>query len=43
LRRRQPDLLEIQQMKIQAKEQRQRRLSEQGRLQKEKELRVQAG
>uniref|UniRef100_A0A915D4J1 FERM domain-containing protein n=1 Tax=Ditylenchus dipsaci TaxID=166011 RepID=A0A915D4J1_9BILA len=42
LRRRQPDLLEIQQMKIQAKEQRQRRLSEQSRLQKEKELRVQA-
>lgn len=42
LRRRQPDLLEIQQMKIQAKEQRQRRLTEQNKFMKERELRQKA-
>ncbi|CAD5221821.1 unnamed protein product [Bursaphelenchus xylophilus] len=42
LRRRQPDLLEVQQMKIQAKEQRQKRLAEQAKFMKEKERRIQA-
>ncbi|CAD5215856.1 unnamed protein product [Bursaphelenchus okinawaensis] len=42
LRRRQPDLLEVQQMKIQAKEQRQKRLAEQTKLLKERERRIQA-
>jgi merlin len=42
LRRRQPDLLEVQQMRIQTQEQRQRRLAEQCKLQREKESRVAA-
>uniref|UniRef100_A0A914ZVB4 Moesin/ezrin/radixin homolog 1 n=2 Tax=Parascaris univalens TaxID=6257 RepID=A0A914ZVB4_PARUN len=42
LRRRQPDLLEVQQMKAQAKEQRIRRMQEQNRLAREREQRIQA-
>ncbi|VDN27029.1 unnamed protein product, partial [Gongylonema pulchrum] len=42
LRRRQPDLLEVQQMKVQAKEQRVRRIHEQNRLAREREQRIQA-
>ncbi|VDO54577.1 unnamed protein product [Onchocerca flexuosa] len=42
LRRRQPDLLEVQQMKAQAKEQRIRRIQEQNRLSREREQRIQA-
>ncbi|VDK42399.1 unnamed protein product [Anisakis simplex] len=42
LRRRQPDLLEVQQMKAQAKEQRIRRIQEQNRLTREREQRLQA-
>ncbi|KAI6201085.1 Moesin/ezrin/radixin-like protein 1 [Aphelenchoides besseyi] len=42
LRRRQPDLLEVQQMKIQAREQRQKRLAEQTRFNSERERRIQA-
>ncbi|MFH4981461.1 hypothetical protein AB6A40_008170 [Gnathostoma spinigerum] len=42
LRRRQPDLLEVQQMKAQAKEQRIRRMQEQNRLTREREQRIQA-
>lgn len=42
LRRRQPDLLEVQQMKIQAKEQRQKRMTEQQKLSRERERRIQA-
>ncbi|KAH7668145.1 CBR-NFM-1 protein, partial [Aphelenchoides avenae] len=42
LRRRQSDSLEVQQMKIQAREQRQKRLSEQALLQRERERRIQA-
>lgn len=42
LRRRQPDLLEVQQMKVQAQEQRIRRMHEQNRFAREKEKRLQA-
>ncbi|KAL3073580.1 hypothetical protein niasHS_017147 [Heterodera schachtii] len=42
LRRRQPDLLEVQQMKQQADEQRRRRMEEQVRLHREREQRAQA-
>uniref|UniRef100_A0A914HMK2 Moesin/ezrin/radixin homolog 1 n=1 Tax=Globodera rostochiensis TaxID=31243 RepID=A0A914HMK2_GLORO len=42
LRRRQPDLLEVQQMKLQADEQRRRRMEEQTRLHREREQRAQA-
>ncbi|KAH7731904.1 CBR-NFM-1 protein [Aphelenchoides avenae] len=42
LRRRQSDSLEVQQMKIQAREQRQKRLSEQAILHRERERRMQA-
>uniref|UniRef100_A0A0N4Z9A6 Moesin/ezrin/radixin homolog 1 n=1 Tax=Parastrongyloides trichosuri TaxID=131310 RepID=A0A0N4Z9A6_PARTI len=42
LRRRQPDLMEVQQMKIQAKEQRQRKLDELQQLSKERQQRKQA-
>lgn len=41
LRRRQPDLLEVQQMRLQAQEHRHRRLAEQMRLQREREQRAQ--
>jgi hypothetical protein len=40
LRRRQPDLLEVQQMRLQAQEHRHRRLAEQMRLQREREQRA---
>lgn len=42
MRRRKPDTMEIQQMKAQAKEEKQRRLIERNKLSREKQLREQA-